>query len=92
MELKGIVVFQLSNRGSKSENIFPYLYVEKAKFIKLFMEGDNPFENNDLDIYDGKRVKVEGELNEYNVFIIKEIEEISDNEQDIILCDDKTNN
>ena len=75
MELRGIVIFKLSNVGSHSEGVFPYLYIGKGEFVKIYMIDDNPFENNFLQEYDSKKVILEGEFNEYNTFVIEKIDE-----------------
>lgn len=82
MELIGVVIFKLSNAGSHSENVNPYLYTGNGKFVKIFKSGDNPFENNTLKQYDSHKVKVLGEYNEYNVFVIDSID-------DFVLTEDK---
>ena len=33
--MKGIVVFQLANKKSKSEGVFPYLYIGDGDFLKI---------------------------------------------------------
>ncbi len=88
MELKGIVIFKLANKGSMSENINPYLYVSKGKFIKIYFENDNPFENKVLDEFDGKYVLLDGEYDEYNTFVISKITPAK-NEEEFVLCGEK---
>ena len=60
IETTGTVVFLLFGTGTKSEAKVPFLYVNKDTMYKLFLKGDNPFENNGLIPFDGKRVKVSG--------------------------------
>lgn len=73
--LQGTVIFKLANRKSKSEAVLPYLLLENGDYVKIFALDDNPFENNILREYEGKSVRVEGEYNDTNMFIITEIHE-----------------
>ena len=74
---EGVVVFLLSNDGSKSECLLPHLYVGRdITILPLYMEGDNPFENKALYEYDGCRFKVHGKHGNNNVFIVSSIETI----------------
>ena len=74
--LQGTIVFLATNEGSKSEGVFPYLYQDSETKIKIFREGDNPFENHGFDDFDGKRVELKGSLGRGNVFVVKEIKAI----------------
>ena len=76
----GIIEFILSNVGSKSEKMQPFLKEEDGNLVEVFKEGDNPFNNDTLKEYEGKKVTVTGEENEYGVFIIDTVEVIEDNE------------
>ena len=60
IEATGTVVFLLSNIGTKSEGVFPFLYVNQNTKYKLHLRGDDSFEERGLFPYDGKRVKVSG--------------------------------
>ena len=60
IELTGTVVFFESNAGSKSEAVLPHLYVNRHKIIRILIDGDNPFENNMLQEYDGKKITISG--------------------------------
>jgi hypothetical protein len=60
VEVAGTVIFLMVNEGTKSEGRFPFLYVNRDAVYKLYLRGDNPFENNGLLPYDGKRVRVSG--------------------------------
>ena len=74
---EGVVVFLLSNDGSKSECLLPHLCIGRdIPILPLYMEGDNPFENKALYEYDGCRVKVHGKHGNNNVFIVSSIETI----------------
>jgi hypothetical protein len=42
----------------------------------MFMENDNPFENNGFLPYDGCRVKAIGMMSSDNVFVVNKIETI----------------
>ena len=76
MTVKGKIVFQLANVGSKSEGIYPFLLKEDGSQIKIAFLGDNPFENPTLREYESKDVVLEGEFNEYRKFIAETIEKI----------------
>ena len=71
--MKGIVIFKEANKNSKSEGVFPYLYVGEGKFVKIRLQNANPFENNELSKYDSKSVVVEGEYNDNDTFIVSYI-------------------
>lgn len=74
---EGVVVFLKSNEGSKSECSLPYLYLGRAEsLVPMFMENDNPFENNSFLPYDGCRVKAIGMMSSDNVFVVNKIETI----------------
>jgi len=73
-KLSGVVVFLMSNEGSKSESVLPYLYQSRAvPCLPLMLKNDNPFENNGLVEYDGVRVEIEGRIAASGTFIIDEI-------------------
>ena len=74
----GIIEFILSNVGSKSEKMQPFLKEEDGNLVEVFKEGDNPFNNDTLKEYEGKKVTVTGEENEYGLFIIDTIEVIEE--------------
>ena len=73
--IKGTVIFQMANIGSKSEGIYPFLRLEDGKMVKVSLLGDNPFENTTLKSYDLKKVVLEGEFNENGKFIAVSIAE-----------------
>ena len=73
--LSGTVVWWIENAGSKSEAALPHLYVgRETPPVVLMKEGDNPFENNSLQPYDGRRVTVVGERNANGVLIVESVE------------------
>lgn len=73
--LTGTVVWWIENAGSKSEAALPHLYVgRETPPVVLMKEGDNPFENNSLQPYDGRRVTVVGERNANGVLIVESVE------------------
>ena len=74
--IKGMVIFQMANKGSKSEGMYPFLRLEDGTLVKIAYKGDNPFENTTLKGYELKCVALEGELNENGKFIATEIREI----------------
>ncbi len=74
--LQGTIVFLAANDGSKSEGVYPHLYQDRETKIKIFKEGDNPFENHGFDDFDGKQVELKGSLGRGNIFVVKEIKAI----------------
>ena len=73
--LTGTVVWWIENVGSKSEAALPHLYVgRETPPVVLMKVGDNPFENNSLQPYDGRRVTVVGERNANGVLIVESVE------------------
>ena len=80
---KGTVVFQLSNVGSKSEGVLPYLYENNGVFTRIYANDDDPFSNEKLRQFDGRYVHAEGETNRHGVFCISDIAvESQENEKD----------
>ena len=73
--IKGTVIFQMANVGSKSEGSHPFLRLEDGKMVKLALRGDNPFMHTMLRPYDLKNVVLEGEYNENGKFIATSREE-----------------
>jgi hypothetical protein len=73
--IKGTVVFQMANIGSKSEGCHPYLKLEDGSTVKLGLVGDNPFMHTKLRAYDLKKVVLEGDYNENGKFIATSIAE-----------------
>ena len=73
VKMTGTVVFLLENQGSKSECVLPFLYVNREEKIKLFLKGDNPFENTGLLAYDGKSIAVVGKKKRNGTFVIEQI-------------------
>ena len=73
---EGIVVFIQTDTGSKSESVQPYLYQGNGEMVRLWKQGDNPFEQNALKPFDGKRVAITGETDENDVLCVRAIEEI----------------
>lgn len=71
--MKGVVVFMTSEKGSKSEGVYPYLYTGNGEFVRIYKEGDNPFENRTFKKYDGQRVELEGEFNENEWYVVSGI-------------------
>lgn len=71
--MRGTVIFKLMNEGSKSEGQFPFLEVEEpTKFIPLYLENSNPFENSTLKQFEGKEITAEGTMKD-GVFHITKI-------------------
>lgn len=78
MELEGIIIFKLSNIGSHNENINPFIYLGKGKFVKIYFPNDNPFYNESLKPYDGKVVSLSGDYDEYEGFVIDKINDLQE--------------
>ena len=74
----GIIEFILSGVGSKSEKMQPFLKEDDGNLVEIFKESDNPFKNDTLKEYEGKKVTITGEENEYGLFIIDTIEVIEE--------------
>ena len=73
--LTGTVVWLIENAGSKSEAALPHLYVgRETPPVVLMKKDDNPFENNGLQPYDGRRVTVVGERDESGAFVVESVE------------------
>lgn len=74
---QGTIIFLMAHTGSKSECSLPYLYCGKAEpLVPLYMEHDNPFENNGLAQYDGHRVTVTGHVGQGDAFVVTHVEAI----------------
>ena len=67
--LEGTIVFRLSNVGSKSEGVYPYIESENEIYTKIRLKGENPFENAVLKEHEGKKVSIEGSYNDNKTFI-----------------------
>jgi hypothetical protein len=73
--IKGTVIFQMANVGSKSEGNHPFLLLEDGSTVKLGLVGDNPFMHTKLRAYENKNVVIEGDYNENGKFIATSIAE-----------------
>ncbi len=71
--LVGTVIFIEKNIGSKSEGVFPFLYLNKDNRVPIMLRNDNPFENRGLLPFDGKTVEVTGTTGRGGVFLISVI-------------------
>lgn len=76
VSLRGTIVFELVNAGSKSEGVKPFLYKNRNAKIRVFKKDDNPFENASFNDFDGVRVEVIGSLGRGNVFCVSEIKKL----------------
>lgn len=72
--LVGTVVFKFENKGSKSEGMFPFLYIKNGEFVRIWLDGDFSLFGDCLKDYDGRHVTVRGKKNEYDLLIITSIE------------------
>ncbi len=70
---QGTVVFMKSYIGTKSESIQPYLYIGNAKFLRIYMKGDNPYENISIKALDGKLISIIGTIDENDILTIEKI-------------------
>ena len=75
--LQGILIFQYTNVGSRSEGYFPYLYLGYGNMVKVAYVKDAPFTNAILREYDGKPMAFEGHFNDNNTFIAKSFTELN---------------
>lgn len=71
--LQGIIVYKLTNIGTKSEGLKPFLYSGNGNFHCIWIKGDYSLNGQMLTEYDGKAVALEGEMNEKKVFCITKI-------------------
>lgn len=85
----GIIVFKKCNSGSKSEGIYPFLYIGNGAFIRVFDPNDNPFTNENLHTYDGQAVTIEGALDENEILLVQKITHAEDISQPQV-TEDKT--
>ena len=67
--IKGTIVFIKANEESKSAGTYPYLALENGEKVKIVLKNSNPFENNELSLYENKAVCVEGEYNEFGTLV-----------------------
>ena len=67
--IKGTIVFIKANEESKSAGTYPYLTLENGEKVKIVLKNSNPFENNELSLYENKAVCVEGEYNEFGTLV-----------------------
>lgn len=66
----GIIRFQVTNAGSKSEAVTPALdRGPDAPSLPVMMQGDNPFENQLLRPYEGCEVEVTGTMSKSRLII-----------------------
>jgi len=74
--LTGTIVYLNDSVGSKSESVAPFLYRGRgADPLSVYFIGDNPFENNRLAEYDGRRVELSGVMGERK-FVVDDIKAI----------------
>lgn len=73
--LNGTIVFKLTNIGSKSEGLRPFLYLGNGVFEQVWLVDDVSLDGSELRLYDTKKVSVTGEYTQQNIFLIQSIEE-----------------
>ncbi len=72
----GTIVFLKDSIGSKSEAVYPFVYINRNEIKRIFKKGDNPFENKSFDSFDGKYVQITGQDGRSGVFNVERITEI----------------
>ncbi len=70
----GIIKFKLSNEGSKSEKMTPFIKEKDGSVTEIYKNGDNPFDNESLKNYEGMEVKITGKENEFGIFCVDSVE------------------
>ena len=55
----GNLLFQIVASESKQEHSAPVLHTSEG-LVRLYIKGDNPFENNQLRAFEGQNIQVEG--------------------------------
>lgn len=81
MIIKGTLLFQKANLGSKSEGIYPFIVTEDGERFRVTLVGDNPFENSILKTYESKKVILDGDFNENGKLIATKIEDDQDDNE-----------
>ena len=76
--LKGKIVFDRSDIGSRSEWVYPFIQLEDGEMIKILIEDEDPFESETLRALEGKLVIAEGEISDSGAFIATEVKECED--------------
>ena len=69
---KGTIMFLPDNVGSKSEAVYPFIYVSRDVYFKVLLKDDNPFENKGLMPFDGKLVEIVGAMGR-RTFIVETV-------------------
>lgn len=69
----GIIIFLPDKKGSKSEEVYPYLYESANSCSRIMLKNDNPFENTSLRSYDGQQVEIICHKGRSDIFIIDSI-------------------
>lgn len=77
---KGTIIFLPDKVGSKSEGVYPFLYVNRDSYFKVLLKDDNPFENKGLVPFDGKIVEIVGAMGR-RTFIVETVRAV-DSAQD----------
>ena len=62
MVKEGIIIFLKQNIGSKSEGVYPFLYVSFNEIIRVYKIDDNPLSNESFFSFDAKTVRLKGTL------------------------------
>ncbi len=71
--LHGTVVFLNVAAGSKSESLQPFLYKNSETIVRIHLNTDDSFDNEQLKPFDGKNVMIEGTIGREGIFEISEI-------------------
>ena len=74
--IKGILITMLLNSQSKSEGLYPLLYMGGGRFANVILQDDFLPQASALLAYDGKFLALEGSYDEENVFIAESFVEL----------------
>lgn len=75
--IEGVILFRSFAAGSKSASMQPYLLLDSGELIRVFYRDDNPYENETLKEFEGKRICAIGYSDGIDgIFHIQSVEEI----------------
>ena len=72
---RGTIIFLPDKIGSKSEAVYPFLYVNRDTCFKVLLKNDNPFENRGLVPFDGKFVEIVGAMGR-RTFVVETVQAV----------------
>ena len=76
--LKGKIIFERSDIGSRNEWVYPFIQLDDGEMIKILVEDEDPFESETLRALEGKIVIAEGEISDSGAFIATEVKACED--------------